>query len=159
MCNRTNKLELCSCTDMSVNRIQRLYSEEIKLLDRKGILKVISWKLKKYVGHKSSEMDGLMIMPSENLTQELSEKYILKELNRANCFDFDYKPNKGDNLIFEIGWLFNKWGKRVNKKLEYEYSSFIFRDNKWIADSYNAFYEETEVIKEGVLKNVTQQRV
>jgi len=159
MCNRTNKLELCSCSDMSVKRIQQLYSEEIKLLDRKEILKVIRWKLKKYVGLKSSEMDGLMIMPSENLTQELSEKYILKELNGTNCFDFNYKPNNGDNLIFEIGWLFNKWGKRINKKLEYQYSSFIFRNEKWIADSYNAFYEETEVIKEGVIKNVTEQRV
>ena len=159
MCSRTNKLELCSCTDMSVKRIQQLYSEEIKLLGRKEILKVIRWKLKKHVGQEWNGMDGLMIMPSENLTQELSEKRILNDLNQTNCFDFDYIPNNGDNLIFEIGWLFNRWGKRINKKIEYEYSSFIFKDEKWVADSYNGFYEKTEIIKEGIIKNVTLQNV
>ena len=153
MCNRTSKLELCSCTDMSVKRIQQLYSEEIKLLEKKEILKVIRWQLKKYIGTTPSEMDGLMIMPSKNITKEFSEKYVLNELNNTNCFDFKYKPNNGDNLIFEIGWLFNKWGKKIDKKLEYEYSSFIFKNEKWIADTYNPFYEKTEVIKKGFIKS------
>ncbi|WBX77978.1 hypothetical protein PG911_06900 [Tenacibaculum ovolyticum] len=155
MCKRTSKLELCSCADMSVKRIKLLYSEEIKLLDRKDIFKVVRWKLNKYISEEWSGMDGLMIMPSDNLTQELSQKYILKELNESNCFDFEYEPNNGDNLIFEIGWLFNKWGKRIKTKMEYEYSSFIFENDKWEINSYNPFYEKTEIIKEGIVKKAT----
>jgi hypothetical protein len=159
MCNRTNKLELCACTDINVEKIQQLYSDEIRQLDKKEFLKVIRWKLSKYVGKEWSGMDGLMIMPSENLTHDLTENYILNELNEHNCFDFDYKPKEGDNLIFEIGWLFNKRGKKINRELNYAYSSYIYKNKKWIAESYNSFYEKTEIINEGILKNVTQHRI
>ncbi|CAL2056508.1 hypothetical protein [Tenacibaculum sp. 190524A05c] len=152
MCNRKERLELCTCSDMTTDKIQELYCDEIKCLGKKDFLKVIKWKLNRYIGKEWSGMDGLMIMPSKNLTQELTEGFILKELNRQNCFDFNYKPNEGDNLIFEIGWLFNKRGKKVKHELEYKYSSYIFKNEKWEADSYNPFYEKTEIIKEGILK-------
>lgn len=158
MCNRLNRLELCTCSDMSVERIQQIYSDEIKSLGKKDILKVISWKLKKYLEldfqiTKEVIMDGLMIMPSENLIENLPEKFILNQLNTHNCFDFDYKPIEGDNLIFEIGWLFNRWKKSISKKkIQYKYSSYIFRNGKWVADSYNSFYEKTEIFNQGILK-------
>ncbi|WP_299107160.1 hypothetical protein [uncultured Tenacibaculum sp.] len=139
---------------MNTDKIQKLYSDEIKSLGKKDFLKVIRWKLSKYLGHEWSGMDGLMIMPSKNLTQGLTENFVIEELNKQNCFDFDYIPNEGDNLIFEIGWLFNKRGKKIERELEYEYSSYIFKANKWKADSYNPFYEKTEIINEGILKNI-----
>lgn len=152
MCNRTEKLELCACSDMSTNKIQELYSDELKRLEKKELLKVIKWKLNRFLGTEWSGMDGLMIMPSQNLTTELTETFVLDELNSQNCFDFDYKPNEGDNLIFEIGWLFNKRGKKIERELEYKYASYIFRNGEWKPDSYNPFYEKTEIINEGILK-------
>lgn len=160
MCNRTERLELCACSDMNTVKIQELYSDEIKHLGKKDILKVIRWKLNRYLGKEWSGMDGLMIMPSQNLTKTLTEDFILKELNGQNCFDFDYKPTEGDNLIFEIGWLLNKRGKKINRELEYQYSSYIFKSGEWKADSYNPFYEKTEIINEGVLKkSIVQQSI
>lgn len=152
MCDRTEKLELCACSDMNTNKIQEIYSDEIKRLDKKEFLKVIKWKLNRFLGTEWSGMDGLMIMPSQNLTNELTENLILDELNKQNCFDFEYQPTEGDNLIFEIGWLFNKRGKKINRELEYKYSSYIFRNGEWKPDSYNPFYEKTEIINEGILK-------
>ena len=89
MCNRSNRLELCTCSDMNVERIQQIYSDEIKSLGKKDILKVISWKLKKYLEldfqiTKEVIMDGLMIMPPENLIENLPEKFILNQLNTHN---------------------------------------------------------------------------
>ena len=153
MCDRSNTLELCSCTDMSVQRIQELYIEEIKNLKRKELLKVVRWKLKKYIGHEWIGMDGLLISPSESITEALSQDFVLSQLNSKHCFDFDYEPKEGDNLILEIGWMFNKWKKSITKGIGHDYASFIFKNGKWIADYYNAFYEKTELITEGVLKN------
>ena len=152
MCNRTEKLELCACLDMNTNKIQKLYSEEIKRLDKQELLKVAKWELNRFLGTTFSEMDGLVILPSQNLTKELSEEFILRELNNSNCFDFEYQPSEGDNLIFTIGWLFNKWGKKMNPEIEYKYSSYIFRSGEWKPDFYNPFYEKTEIINKGVLK-------
>lgn len=152
MCERSETLELCACSDMNTNKIQQLYADDIKRLDKKELLKVIRWKLNRYLGKEWSGMDGLLIMPSQNLTQELKENFILKELNKHNCFDFNYEPTEGDNLIFEIGWVFNKRGKRIQGKLAYEYSSYIFKSEAWKVDFYNPFYEKTEIIKEGIVK-------
>ena len=154
MCNRTERLELCACTDMSTLKIQELYSSEIKLLGKKDFLKVIRWKLNRYLGSKWTGMDGLMIMPSKDLTHELTEDFILSELNEQNCFDFEYEPNEGDNLILEIGWLFNKRGKKIKRELEYNYSSYIFKNKEWKAEAYNLFYEKIEIINEGILKKI-----
>ena len=151
MCNRTEKLKLCACSDMNPEKIQELYADEIKCLGKKDFLKVIRWKLNQYLGREWSGMDGLMVMPSQNLIQELNEGFILKELNGPNCFDFDYHPKEGDNLMFEIGWLFNKRGKKIKRELEYKYSSYIFKNGEWKADVYHPLYEKTEIINEGVL--------
>ncbi|WCM41040.1 hypothetical protein MG290_08710 [Flavobacterium sp. CBA20B-1] len=103
-------MELCTCSDLNTNKIQGLYSDEISRLGKKEFLKVIKWKLNRFLGAEWNGMDGLMIMPSQNLINELTENFILGELNIENCFDFEYQPNEGDNLIFEISWLFNKRG-------------------------------------------------
>ncbi|WP_131494773.1 hypothetical protein [Flavobacterium enshiense] len=97
-----------------------------------------TWTLKRYLGNSDIQMDGLLMSPSDKLVDNLSAEYIKAELNERNCFDFDYKPVEGDNL--EI---------HNPKKYIAKYISFIFRDGKWVADSYNGFIDKTEKINYG----------
>lgn len=158
MCKRDFDIKLCACTDDSTKRIQELYKQEINSLGKKEFLKVIKWKLSKYIGREWSGMDGMMIMPTDKITEELTEEFLIEKLNQTDCFDFDYYPNDGDHLILEVGWLFNHRGKRIKRQVEYEYSSFIFRDQKWISETYNVFYEKTEMFKQGMMQTITTNK-
>ncbi len=151
MCKRDLELQLCSCGDNSTKAIQNLYVEEIKALKRKETLQVFGWTLERYIGEEWIGADGLMYMPVDKLTDELTEDFFLEELNGNKCFDFEYIPGEGDNLIFELRWTFNRRG-HLKKNAIGGFISFIFKDQEWTADCYNCFYDKTEFVQEGVLK-------
>ena len=71
-------------------------------------------------------------------------------MNDRNCFDFNYNPTEGDNIVFKY---FNKKKRNANSEsLENGYISFIYKDSNWKIDYYNPFYDQTQVINQGILK-------
>lgn len=79
-------------------------------------------------------MDGMLYQPSAVLGN-LTNEYLVMTLNNEVCFDFEYVPNIGDNLIIYIDNNYNEW------------LSFIYKINGWEADSYDGFIHKTEKIK------------
>lgn len=152
MCKKDLELILCSCGENSIKAIQDLFSEEIKGLKRKETFEVFGWTLDRYLGSEWAGMDGMIFMPSNKLTEELTEDLFLKELNENKCFDFEYAPSEGDNLMFQLKYTLGRRGKQLKKNTRGAFVSFIFKDEKWIADIYNCFYDKTETMKEGVVK-------
>lgn len=151
MCKRDIGLKLCSCGQNSIRVIQNLFSEEIKCLEKKETLDVFGWTLDQYLGEEWIGMDGMIYMPENKLTDELTEDFFLKELNENECFDFEYIPSEGDNLIFQLKYIFDRKGRR-KKNTRMGFISFIFKGEKWTISSYNCFYDKTERMKEGVVK-------
>mgnify|MGYP000125949992 CR=1 FL=1 len=98
MCKPDKNLKLCTCGD----------PDKIKQLEDR-----IWWKL--------SCGDIPFISVGEVKTtyhqEPLSEELILKQLNSANRFDFDYKPKEGDTLT--INWE----GKHFN---------FLYERGRWV---------------------------
>ena len=82
----------------------------------------------------------------------MTSDFLQDQMNTHNCFDFDYKPNEGDQIIFTSEFR-NKKGKRVKQyQAEYKYISLIFKDGKWSIDHYDAFQDITEQFDEGFVK-------
>lgn len=96
-----------------------------------------TWKLLRYAGPKAIQMDGMLMEPNID-AQDLEDKaYILKELNRRNCFDFDYVVEEGDCLEISAQHSFLK---------SFE---LIFSQGRWVEGGYDPWQDETKVIKKG----------
>lgn len=135
MCDFDKEFKLCTCDKQEIQHRNntRKYKKENQNKE------VFVWTLYTYKGKLESFMVGMMALPSDKIgKQELSLDYVIHQLNRKNCFDFEYSPKEGDYLIIETETVWN--GKIM---------PFIYRENKWIFDSYNPFTEMTEEIKNG----------
>lgn len=147
MCKQSNQFKLCSCSDIKTkivhNKNSRRYKN--KLPEQKP--KKIIWTLSKCEGSQYLGMDGMLIGPASKLTEKLTANYVKEELNTRNCFDFDYSPKEGDNLV-----LTPYLTKKESLKQEYEFLSFIFNNGQWILKSYNVFYDKVIEFKKGKLE-------
>jgi len=58
------------------------------------------WELYEYLREDDNPLMGRYLMPSSNLGKGLDAEWVALNLNCENCFDFEYSPREGDNLIF-----------------------------------------------------------
>ena len=144
MCEIGKKIKFCTCLgEEDVTRITLSKRLDSFLEDTlPNSMEPFTWILYKYLGTEESEAMGLLNLPSESIGGELTNEYVLSQINNENCFDFNYDPLEGDNL--EINFQRNKYWT--------EFLSFIYRNEKWEADSYNTFTENIEATNYGKLK-------
>lgn len=134
MCETGKEIKLCTCVPNGMNRI--VHNKNSRRF--KNLPKEFTWTLRKYVGDSDCMMDGMITFPLDMISEDLTTEKMLVDLNNRNCFDFDYKPNEGDNLqIF------------TPEKYSRQFLSFIYRNDEWIADFYDGFRYETEKINHG----------
>lgn len=136
MCEIGKEMKLCTCVPNGIDAIVH-HKKSRKF---KKFRNDFSWKLLKYVGDSSCMMDGMIIFPLDSLSKDLTNEKMLLDLNSRNCFDFDYQPQEGDNLLI-----------LAPHKYEQEFLSFIFRNEEWVADYYNGFRDETKKINYGTV--------
>lgn len=135
MCDTGKEIKLCTCMPNGIVKVvHHKKSRKFKNKQRD----VYTWTLYKYVEYANCGMDGMVILPKDILTENLTTEIMLIELNNKNCFDFDYEPNEGDNLKI-----------LSPEKYTREHLSFIFRDGKWIDDFYFGFGYEIKKINFG----------
>lgn len=96
------------------------------------------WMLYKFIGMSDEEEMGSYGLPVNNVGNGLTVAFVLNELNKKNCFDFDYQPSEGDNLI-------------IGKTDARDRIEFIFRNGHWIEDHYSPFYHNCEKMCSGKL--------
>ena len=115
----------------------------------------IIWTLERSAGKKSDEWleMGSMMMPTGKLTDEITEDYVLEELNTRDTFDFEYAPIDGDCLNIRFNYKNRKFNKEY-RNLQYRYLSFIFREGTWTPDVNIPFGENFETIFAGKIKLV-----
>lgn len=129
MCDFRKGFLLCTCNE---DKAQNKKNNETKEYE---------WTLYKYEGAETSGMMGKIILPAADLGKGLETPFVLSELNKRNCFDFDYKPRNGDNLIIR---------KLADPFLRLE---FIFRDMRWQDEFYNRFIDKVSPVAKGKIQN------
>jgi len=97
-------------------------------------------------------MDGMLMMPSDQLTDELTNAFFLDQLNtKTDLFDFDYSPKEGDNLEISIRHAL-KAIRNQPRANAHGFTSFVYRSGTWITEQYNCFIDKVEEIKNGTIK-------
>lgn len=140
MCKTGKNIKLCTClvggnTNTVIHNKNSRRHKKNPLINSDNIYK---WTLYKYVGLHDWSMEGMLYLPSDKLGEDLTTEILLTELNNETCFDFEYQPNEGDNLVIYID------GESV-----YSFLSFIYRNGQWKAESYNGFIDKKERINYG----------
>ncbi|MFT5647439.1 MAG: hypothetical protein ACI976_002129 [Aureispira sp.] len=65
------------------------------------------------------------IFTCQKINEGAHRRFFLKELNENKCFDFEYTPEEGDNLIFELKWILTE-GEGTLKKILKCHSPLLF---------------------------------
>jgi len=77
---------------------------------------------------KRESARGICNSPSKNIGEGLEHQWVELNLNCENCFDFDYQPADGDNLVIHQDSQYSQGA----------YLSFIYKNNNW----EEGFYDE-----------------
>ncbi len=144
MCDFEKGFILCSCKIEIPKKRSNVKSKKIKNLPTQKL--GYRWYLSRFVGNRTEEIDEFLIegeysLPSKDLGKGLSEEWIQLNLNLENCFDFEYTPQEGDNLVF-----------RSNS--DYDYLSFIFKAGYWQIEHYSPFSTILKKIDEGKIESI-----
>lgn len=118
MCNQSSNLHFCTCDDKNAPVIHNQNSRRFKKMDEKEYLQQnIIWTLERHAGKKEEEWleIGLMMMPTGKLTEEITEDYVLEQLNTCNPFDFDYESVDGDCLAIRFNYKNRKFNQKYSK--------------------------------------------
>lgn len=138
MCNFENGFVLCTCqneaTELVHNKNSRRYKNSPKIQ-----IKGYRWFLLRFIDTFEPMMEGQYEPPSKEIGAGLTAEWVLLHLNFENCFDFDYTPQEGDNLM-------------IYAENPQKYMSFIFRQSEWICDRYDRFSTMLELRLEGEIK-------
>jgi hypothetical protein len=145
MCDFEKGFILCTCEPeegIIHNKKSRRFKEKLPDLRR-----LYHWYLSEYKGEMDNTyylMEGIYELPVSDIGKGLTEEWVLLHLNFGNCFDFEYTPKEGDNLII----------KSTNKF--YEYLSFIYTNGEWKAAHYNIFDAILQLKKDGEVKQIDE---
>ena len=140
MCETGKNIKLCTClVGGNINTIIHNKNSRRKKKDRLlNSDNIYKWTLYKYVGLQDWTMDGMLYPPTDKLGEYLTNEILIMGLNNETCFDFEYNPNEGDNLVIY-----------TDEKSIYSFLSFIYRNGQWKADSYDGFIDKKERINYG----------
>jgi hypothetical protein len=150
MCDFSNGMKFCTCTEGEIKYREREFYRKVKgelvrIPSKKNdnIPLVYLWRLYRYVGKcEGDAILGHFVMPSEDIGNGLNAEWIALNLNVENCFDFEYTPSEGDNLVIA-----------QNVELS-PYISFIFENGEWVEEFCDMFSVIMEFISEGKVKEV-----
>jgi hypothetical protein len=140
MCDFDKGFILCTCEEKKPiihNKKSRRYKGQKDQLPT-----IYRWYLSSFTEYYDSIMEGIYKFPVADIGKGLTEEWVLLHLNAGNCFDFEYTPQEGDNLIIKSPAEY------------YQYLSFIFKSGQWQADHYNAFNTILSLIKNGEVKEL-----
>ncbi len=152
MCTSEKNLKLCSCAKLKAKPNHQHLSKKAK---KKQILENYTttepiWSLHQYVETVDSGMMGRIMMPSNSLDKELTKEFVLEQLNKGNCFDFEYVPKEKDWLKIEQRYV-EKEIKNHYRPMT-SYLSFIFSDKRWESGLISVFDDIYEKYDNGKVK-------
>ncbi len=132
MCDFSNGFILCKCNDPGTvvhNKRSRKNRDQPQAIEYK-------WALYRSEALMEEEL-GRYLLPESDIGKGLTAERVLNALNSRNCFDFDYTPGEGHNLVISDPEL---------RRME-----FIFRNGEWVEDHYSPFDYDCVKIDSGKL--------
>lgn len=139
MCDLVSEFILCTCQEKSGNeKNEKTYTD-------------YKWTLQVKVHYpKQNPTYGKAKCQSKNLGEGLTEKFVLKQLNSKNCFDFDYHPSEGDDLLLES----------LHRKTTFyqDFLYFRYSNGKWVEDFFYPFDKRFESKIQGKLKPLSYRK-
>lgn len=141
MCDFSNGFILCTCKNVVIPQHENIHHKKSKKNKKKqfDVPTVYEWTLYKYIGLSKEIEFGRYMLPQSEIGHGLTSEFVAVQLNSKKCFDFDYSPGEGDNLL-------------INNKADWSRLEFLFKDGKWIANHYDPFTHEKKIIEEGRVK-------
>ncbi len=139
MCNFENGFILCTCK--TAEATQKNHQKNSRRYKNSSLAQAVGyrWSLSRFVNKFEPIMEGQYEPASADLGAGLNVEWVLLHLNCEKCFDFEYKPEEGDNLTMRGA---DKW----------RYMSFIFRAGEWFIDYYDGFSTTLELRLKGEIK-------
>ena len=108
MCDFNQGFILCKCepplADSSKKKLRTKHKK--KLAEQAKSFMEYEWILFKYIGPALEKEIGRYIFPVSETGEGLTADLVLNELNTRNCFDFEYNPLEGDNLVIKAQGFF-----------------------------------------------------
>ncbi len=129
MCDFNKGFILCKCSNTNALTTKHEGKEYI-------------WTLSKYIGLNEDRIMGKYRLPVSDIGKGLTAAYLHAQLNNRPCFDFDYQPSEGDNLLIQQV----DDGERIE---------FIYRNGIWSEGHYSPFKHKSREVNKGVLKSIT----
>ncbi len=137
MCDFENGFILCSCNEESnettLNSDKETYVWELKTLK------------------ETIPARGITQFPISDIGMGLNAEWVLLNLIDRNCFDFDYQPLEGDNLIMYSN---NSANDKASFSNQPAYLSYIYRNEEWVEDFYMKVGQLTQLKNKGKIKPV-----
>ncbi|CAL2092882.1 hypothetical protein [Tenacibaculum sp. 190524A05c] len=131
MCKEKENIIFCSCLTTNTES------------NTNDFLDGYSWSLTKYKGQKNSLLLGKIVIPKNDLGNNITVENILSLLNsKVNSFDFDYTPNEKDCLDISI--------PDPIERIRYFKVKYI--NEKWVKGGNHPFRSINETIAEGKIK-------
>lgn len=149
MCKPDSKFHFCTCGSLK----QEIFPvPDSGIIDQAEYKKTqFIWRLYKYMGKKDGFMLGEMILPVEDLGDQLTSRELITRLNISNLFDFDYTSSKGDNLQICKEYIYKKI-KGYQRPELYDFLSFIYKNGKWQEDYYDVFSDRIRRFNMGIIE-------
>lgn len=143
MCDFSKGFILCKCNDPKVVVHHKKSKRRKKNTKQSGTDTSIEyqWTLFSYLGPRKEREMGRYIFPASQLDKGLTASFVEEELNNRNCFDFEYQPKEGDNLI-------------INTSTGSDRIEFIYREGIWEEDHYSPFFDDYEKFDNGILTTI-----
>lgn len=132
MCDTPENITFCTCSEKDENSI---------------VIGTLEWTLDRFIGLKETNMRGILMRPADELGDSINIHKVIDEMNKRNCFDFDYVPQERDCFHISNG----------RKTPEYKYFSLIYKDGQWRPGRNPAFGRTiSENIGKGKVTNSTK---
>ncbi len=135
MCISSLSLKFCTCSQPTpkIKRSDRMDNPDWYLAQYNA--NNLVWLLERYNGKRDGIVIGSVIMPSQEVTPTLTNDFVLEQLNIQNCFDFEYIPHEGDNLIIRLNDKQKKQRMKSNPNAM-NFLSFLYRNGRWEIGTY-----------------------
>lgn len=143
MCDFEKGFILCTCADKEKPVVHNKNSRRHKK-NPTNEAQVYRWYLSEFIEIYESIMEGIYELPTDDIGNGLTAEWVLLHLNEGNCFDFDYTPKEGDNLVIT----------KPTKTYQYVHLSFIFQNGSWLEKHYVPFYTSLELKQKGIVQEL-----
>jgi hypothetical protein len=143
MCDFGKGFVLCTCKkDTAVvehNKNSRKHKKQV--VEKENVFR---WYLSEFVESFEPIMEGEYEPPVSDIGNGLSAEWVLLNLNDGNCFDVDYTPKEGDNLVIN------------HSRRTYVRLSFVFRSGSWIEGYYYFFGNTLRLMINGKVNTIEE---